>query len=77
LRAQNLQLFLQIAEGVDEQTWNYHLRRGDYSNWFRTQLKDNDLAETIAEIEQNQTVSADESRAAVRATIEQRYTAGP
>ena len=28
LRAQNLILFLQLAEGVDDETWLYHLRRG-------------------------------------------------
>ena len=31
LRAQNLALFLQIAEGVDDPTWLHHLRAGDYS----------------------------------------------
>jgi hypothetical protein len=31
LRAQNLTLFIQIASGVDDRTWEYHLRAGDYS----------------------------------------------
>ena len=35
LRAHNLMIFLQIAEGIDEKTWEHHLRAGDYSNWFR------------------------------------------
>src|SRR5207302_183527 len=35
LRARNLSLFLQMAEGVDEETWLHHLRQGDYSRWFR------------------------------------------
>jgi hypothetical protein len=35
LRAQNLVLFNQMAEGVDDETWLYHLRRGDHSRWFR------------------------------------------
>ena len=34
LRAQNLVMFMQIAAGVDDQTWAHHLRRGDYSRWF-------------------------------------------
>jgi hypothetical protein len=29
LRAQNLLTFLQMADGVDDETWRYHLRRGD------------------------------------------------
>ena len=36
LRAQNLMLFLQIAEGVDDETWEHHLRRHDYSEWLQT-----------------------------------------
>jgi hypothetical protein len=28
LKAQNLTIFCQIAEGIDEETWLYHLRRG-------------------------------------------------
>jgi hypothetical protein len=31
LRAQNLTMFLQIAEGVDDATWLHHLARGDYA----------------------------------------------
>src|SRR5204863_357016 len=34
LRAHNLVLFLELAGGVDDETWLYHLRRGDYSRWF-------------------------------------------
>jgi hypothetical protein len=32
LRAQNLMLFLQMADGVDDITFEHHLRRGDYSS---------------------------------------------
>ena len=31
LWAQNLSMFLQIAEGIDDATWLHHLRAGDYS----------------------------------------------
>ena len=34
LKAQNLIIFMQIADGIDDKTWEYHLRRGDYSQWF-------------------------------------------
>ncbi len=34
LRANNLTAFAAIAEGIDEQTWRFHLERGDYARWF-------------------------------------------
>jgi hydroxymethylpyrimidine pyrophosphatase-like HAD family hydrolase len=75
LRAQNLNLFNQIAEGVDEATWLHHLRQGDYSGWFREAIKDEALAQAAAEIERRNDVSAAESRAAIKTAIEERYTA--
>jgi hypothetical protein len=29
-------IFLQIADGIDDATWEHHLRAGDYSAWFAT-----------------------------------------
>jgi len=74
LRAQNLQIFTQLADGVDDETWLYHLRKGDYSRWFRESIKDNELADEVAAVEKEHDVSADESRAAIKSAIEQRYT---
>jgi HAD superfamily hydrolase (TIGR01484 family) len=74
LKAHNLQLFLHIADGVDDETWLYHLRRGHYSLWLRTQIKDSDLSEEIDRIERDPTLSAQHSRAAIRAAVEKRYT---
>jgi hydroxymethylpyrimidine pyrophosphatase-like HAD family hydrolase len=74
LRAQNLQLFLQVAEGIDDDTWLYHLRRGDYSTWFREAIKDPDLARDAAAIEA-QPVDPAISRARMRIAVETRYTA--
>ena len=74
LRAQNLTLFNQIAEGVDDETWLHHLHQGDYSRWLRDAIKDDALADEVARIEQRQT-SAAESRAAIKVAIEERYTA--
>ncbi|BAZ17070.1 HAD family hydrolase [Calothrix sp. NIES-4071] len=74
LRAQNLILFTQIAEGVDDDTWLYHLHEGDYSQWFREAIKDNSLAEEVEEIEKNANGSASDSRQAIKAAIEERYT---
>ena len=77
LRAQNLHVFMQLADGVDDETWLYHMRNGDFSNWFRSIIKDDELADEAAQIEQNQGLSAMESRAAIREMIEKRYTAPP
>jgi hypothetical protein len=74
LRAQNLVLFNQIAEGVDDETWLHHLRQRDYSRWFRDAIKDDALADEAARIEKRQTGAA-KSRAAIKTAIEERYTA--
>ncbi len=74
LRAQNLIVFSQVAEGVDDATWVYHLRNGDYSRWFREVLKNPDLAAEIARIEQSEKLSPGESRAQIKNIIEQHYT---
>jgi hypothetical protein len=74
LRAQNLIAFMQLAEGVDEETWMYHLRRGDYSRWFRKVIKDKVLAIKAAEIEGKADGTATESRRLIAAAIEEHYT---
>jgi len=74
LRAQNLALFVQLAEGVDDETWVHHLERGDYSRWFRETIKDEELADEAAKAESLARMSAASSRARIRAAIEQRYT---
>jgi hypothetical protein len=75
LRAQNLMIFLQLADGVDDGTWLYHLRQGEYSRWFRDVIKDEDLAAEVAHIEQTADVSAPDSRQMIRAAVEALYTA--
>jgi hypothetical protein len=74
LRAQNLALFVQLAEGVDDQTWLHHLAQRDYSRWFRDAIKDEGLADEAARIESLTDASAAISRARIRRAIEQRYT---
>jgi HAD superfamily hydrolase (TIGR01484 family) len=75
LRAQNLQLFLQIGDGVDEETWEYHCRRGDYSRWFREVIKDNELAEEARQLELAKDLSVPDARVRLREAVEARYTA--
>ncbi|MBV8336324.1 MAG: HAD-IIB family hydrolase [Alphaproteobacteria bacterium] len=74
LRAQNLLLFLQIAQGVDDTTWLYHLRAADYSRWLRESIKDDELADDVASAEKDVTLTASESRRRVREAIVRRYT---
>lgn len=74
LRAQNLFIFLQLAEGVDDETWLFHLRRGDYSRWFRDVIKDPELAAEAEAVEKDEHLLADESRRAIHDLVERRYT---
>jgi hypothetical protein len=73
LRAQNLQLFIQLAEGVDVETWLYHLRRGDYSRWFRTCIKVEQLATEAEIVERQEGISRGESLARIHDLIERYY----
>lgn len=51
LRATNALLFAHMAEGIDDETWDYHLKRHDYSKWFANSLHDDKLAEMAKEVE--------------------------
>jgi low affinity Fe/Cu permease len=73
VRAQNLALFARLAEAVDDATWLYHLRRGDYSRWFREVIRDKALAQEAAQIEGPADVSAVDSRQRITLAIAQRY----
>lgn len=75
LRVQNLMIFQQIAEGIDDKTWEHHLRKGDYSDWFGRQLRDKDLAAETKEAEKNKGLSPKESRKLVLDAVRKRYTA--
>ena len=74
LKAPNLITFMQLGEGVDDETWEYHLKKGDYSRWFRNAIKDEDLAAVAENMERENGVSPEESRKAIREAIEQKYT---
>lgn len=74
LRAHNLILFIHVAEGIDEETWLYHLRQGDYSKWMSEGIRDPHLADVVRRIEQESSISAERSRQMIRSAIEERYT---
>jgi len=74
LRAHNLNMFIQIAEGLDDETWLHHLRHGDYSQWLREAIKDEALALEVREIEKDGKEAPQKSRTAVIEAINKRYT---
>jgi hypothetical protein len=75
LRAQNMKMFTQLAEGIDEDTWNHHLRQSDYSQWLRDAVKDSQIAEEVAKIERDSQLGPSESRAQILDAIRKHYTA--
>jgi hypothetical protein len=74
LKAQNLIVFLQMADGLDDETWQFHLRRGDYSRWFEHGIKDEALTNEARRIEAMTELTPAQSRALMRSTIERVYT---
>ena len=75
LRAQNMNFFAQLAEGVDEDTWSFHLSQGDYSRWFRDSIKDEEIARLVDDIERDRTLASSESRRQILEAIRKHYTA--
>jgi hydroxymethylpyrimidine pyrophosphatase-like HAD family hydrolase len=73
LRAQNLEVFCDVALGIDDDTWLYHLRRGDYSQWIGGAIKDEELAHEVIQIEQDSQLTSGDSRRMVRDAIDRRY----
>ncbi|HEX6995064.1 MAG TPA: HAD-IIB family hydrolase [Gammaproteobacteria bacterium] len=74
LRAHNLMLFVELAAGVDDDTWEHHRRAGDYSAWFRDAIKDDALAREAAKIEADDALDARASREKIAAAVRRRYT---
>jgi hypothetical protein len=75
LRAQNLTIFMQIADGVDDETWLHHLQANDYSRWVREAIKDEELADELQQIEGQPKRDPGTTRRSVREAIERKYTA--
>ncbi|WP_026379241.1 HAD family hydrolase [Afifella pfennigii] len=73
LPARNLGQFLKLAEGVDDATWEHHLRAGDYSAWFRHVIRDEALAHETQAIEADTGIDARESRRRIRSAVTRRY----
>ena len=74
LRAQNLTIFMQVADGVDNETWLHHLQANDYSRWAREAIKDDELSQELRQIEDHPMRDPAATRRAVREAIERKYT---
>jgi hydroxymethylpyrimidine pyrophosphatase-like HAD family hydrolase len=74
LIAQNLNVFLRMAQGVDEETWSFHLKLGHISEWFRWIVKNRELADEVRGFEQEDN-PAEESKRRVTEAVRARYTA--
>ena len=74
LRAQNLILFCQLAEGVDDETWEFHLRNGDYTKWFQSSIKDESLASEATRISGLANLTAIETKLLLLTAIKRDYT---
>jgi len=74
LRAKNLNVFLELGDRLDDATWLHHLRRGDYSRWFRDVIRDEELAAEASRIECDTHLDTQATRSAIHAAVEQRYT---
>jgi hypothetical protein len=53
----------------------YHLRNGDYSAWFESMIKDDELKRQAAEVEQDPNLSPQPSRMRIKRAADARYTA--
>jgi hypothetical protein len=74
LKAQNLMTFVQLAEGIDDRTWKHHLRAGEYSDWFRRCIKDDELADMAEAVEDGAVESDDSGRKEIIEAVRSRYT---
>jgi HAD superfamily hydrolase (TIGR01484 family) len=74
LRAQNMNTFIQLAGGVDDETWTHHLTLGDYSRWLREAVKDPAIADEVSAIER-QSLPPTESRKRIVEALRRHYTA--
>jgi hypothetical protein len=74
LRAPNLITFMELGDGVDDDTWLFHLQRHEVSQWLRDAIKDDELADKVEAIEDEEADDPDASRKEIRKLIEAVYT---
>ena len=65
--------FCELAEGVDEATWEHHRRRGEYSAWLREKIKDPELGLEAEEVEKAERLATGVARGRLLEAIRRRY----
>jgi DNA helicase HerA-like ATPase len=75
LKAKNTCEFVEHSRLLDDAVWEYHLRRKDYSAWFRNVIKDDELAHEIKAIEEDRRLTPHESRDKVCRIVLAHYAA--
>ena len=73
LRAQNLILFCQIVEGIDDETWFYHLQRNDFAHWFRDCINDDKLADVAELAAMNSDLNSVATKTQIQDAIHRNY----
>jgi hydroxymethylpyrimidine pyrophosphatase-like HAD family hydrolase len=73
LAAQNLENYVRIGRGVDDDTWVFHLRGHHYSQWIRNTIKNDELAAEVENIE-TQNFDPKQSRDLIFSAIRAKYT---
>lgn len=74
LRAQNLMTFAQLADGIDDESWQYHRMRNDYSTWMREAIGDDELSTLVRDVEDDATLASRAARDRVIEAVRDRYT---
>lgn len=74
IRAENVLSFASKASIVDDETWTFHLFRGDYSRWVSEVINDRVCARAIARVESSRDLTPTESRKRVIDMLLDRYT---
>ncbi len=69
-----MNLFVQMAQGVDDETWAHHLHNSDYSRWLRESVKDRATAGEVGAIEKAKDLASAESRSRIIEAIQRHYT---
>lgn len=77
VRAANLTQFADLVAQIDDETWLFHLLRGDVARWFREIIRDEELVSETDRAASLTYAAIAESRTIVRTAIEQRYTRSP
>ncbi len=74
IRAENVLSFASKAGIVDDETWTFHLYRGDYSRWVGEVINDRVCARAIERVEASRNLIPAESRKRVINVLLDRYT---